>query len=234
MHFKYIIEFRVHPLFGCNDRASFFVSKWCGSVRLLYGLHDMDSLGTAIIDSAKEKDGNCNELGRLAPLWMRSQPVIAAFIHGMVRERHDVEDLVQQVAETCARKFHEFDEQDGLQAFKSWALTIARYEVLRYYKQQKRSTSGFSPDTLELIAAEFVQSDELSDDRLDALRHCLRKASGRSKQLIEMRYFRDLTAIQIADRLGLSSGAVRVALCRSRESLAACIRNQLSKVKHGS
>lgn len=165
---------------------------------------------------------------------MRSQSVITAFIHGLVRERHDVEDLVQQVAETCARKFHKFNEDDGLQAFKSWALTIARFEVLRYYKQQKRASVGFSPDTIELIAAEFQRPVEFSDDRLDALRICLSRVTDRSKQLIEMKYFRDLTAAQIADRLGQSSSAIRVALYRARESLAACIKDQLGKVNHGS
>ena len=189
--------------------------------------------GAAIIDPIEEKESS-SELGRLAPLWMRSHSVITAFIHGMVRERHDVEDLVQQVAETCARKFQEFNGEDGLQAFKSWALTIARFEVLRYYKQQKRASIGFSSDTIEMIAAEFKRSDDFSDDRLDALRNCLNRVTDRSKQLIEMKYFRDLTAVQIADRLGLSSGAVRVALCRTRESLATCIKNQLSKVNHGS
>ncbi len=178
------------------------------------------------------KGDSSTQLGRLAQLWMASQPVIAAFVRGMVFEQHDVEDLVQQVAETCARKFREFDADGGPREFRSWTLTIARFEVLRYYQRQKRSAVGFSADTLEIIADEFERSDDRTDDRLEALRHCLTKITDRNRQLIEMKYFRVLSAAQIADRLGLSAGAVRVALCRTRETLAVCIRNQLGSCDH--
>ena len=163
---------------------------------------------------------------------MQAQPVIGAFINGMVRQRQDVEDLVQIVAETCARKFSDFDADGDQRSFRSWALTIARFEVLRYYKRHQRDAIGFRPELLSSIASEFERRSESPDDRLAALRTCLERLTDRNRQLIEFRYYRGLNADQIADRLALSAGAVRSALCRSRRALADCIRSQIKILDH--
>lgn len=181
----------------------------------------------------EEQNEAADELSRLAALWLTTQPVVSAFIHGMVHSRHDVDDLVQHVAVTCARKFRDFDADGGQRAFRSWALTIARFEVLRYYKRQERERIGFSSDVLESIASEFDRRAEAPDDRLMALKLCLEKLGDRSRQFIEMRYFRDMNADQIADRLVLSAGAVRIALYRTRQSLAECIRRSVERLEHG-
>ncbi len=163
---------------------------------------------------------------------MQAQPVIGAFINGMVRQRQDVEDLVQIVAETCARKFSDFDVHGDQRSFRSWALTIARFEVLRYYKRHEREAIGFRPELLSSIALEFERRPESPDDRLAALRICIERLTDRNRQLIEFRYYRGLNADQIADRLALSAGAVRSALCRSRRALADCIRSQIKILDH--
>ena len=186
--------------------------------------------GARAIDS-KAHENQTAGLGRLASLWMQAQPVVGAFIHGMVADRHDVEDLVQRVAETCARKFGEFDVQGDPRSFRSWALTIARFETLQYYREHYRKqkrTVGFNLEVLEMIAAEFEHREDVPDDRLGALQSCLEGVAERDRQLIEMRYYRGLQADDIADRLGLSSGAVRVALFRTRQALAKCIRRKLT------
>ena len=47
----------------------------------------------------------------LAGLWVRSQPVISAYITANVFDMHHAEDLVQEVAQTVAEKFATFDRQ---------------------------------------------------------------------------------------------------------------------------
>ena len=153
--------------------------------------------------------------------------MIASFIRGMVADVHDVDDLVQLVAETCARKFDQYDPQGGEQSFLRWSLSIARFEVLRYYKRQKRTAACFSPETMDAIAAEFERTESPQEDRLDALRKCLGKVTDRNRQLVEMKYFRDLHTDRIADRLGLTSSGVRVALHRTRQFLADCVQRTL-------
>lgn len=188
----------------------------------------LDVMNDAMEESV---DNQADKLKRLASLWMQAQPVVSAFIHGMVHQRHDVEDLVQLVAETCARKFVDFDEHGSQSDFRSWALTIARFEVLRYYQRQDRDKVGFRSELLETIANEFDRQSESPDHRLDALRKCLQNITNKNQQLIEMKYFREMSSDQIADRLAISAGAIRVALCRTRQVLAECIERRL---EHGS
>ena len=176
-----------------------------------------------------ESDDRYQQMGRLASLWMHSQPVVGSFIRGMVADLHEVDDVVQRVAETCARKFNEFDSAGDSQSFRAWALSIARFEVLRFYQRQKRVAQAFSPEVMEVVIAEFERCDDRPDERLDALRTCLDRVTDRNRQLIEMKYFRELTTERIADRLGLTSSGVRVALSRTRQFLAGCIQEQLRK-----
>ena len=147
----------------------------------------------------------------------------------MVADLHEVDDVVQRVAETCARKFDGFDSSGDLQSFRAWALSIARFEVLRVYERQSRVAKSFSPEVIEMVIAELEQCDDRPDERLDALRTCLDRVTDRNRQLIEMKYLRELKTERIADRLGLTSSGVRVALSRTRQFLATCIQEQLGR-----
>jgi RNA polymerase sigma-70 factor (ECF subfamily) len=65
------------------------------------------------------------------------------------------------------------------------------------------------------------------------LRHCLDQLQGRSKRVIELRYRRGLKSRAIAQEMTLSSGAVRMLLCRVRESLRHCIERQMARQEPG-
>ncbi|MEM6799426.1 MAG: sigma-70 family RNA polymerase sigma factor [Planctomycetota bacterium] len=168
-------------------------------------------------------DSARDQFGELTRLWIRAQPSVAAYVAGMVWDSQDAEDVVQQVAEVCAKKFGSFDPS---RPFLRWALGIARNEVLRYYQTNKRRAM-FQSSTLDAVAAELASREPELDARLDALRECLQKISGRPRQLLDMRYYRDQKAAQIAERLGLTAGAVRIALARVRKSLADCVALRL-------
>jgi RNA polymerase sigma-70 factor (ECF subfamily) len=166
-----------------------------------------------------------NTLTDLTRYWLRAQPPVAAYVSAAVWNAHDAEDVVQQVAEVCAVRFAEFDHS---RSFLRWALGIARFEVLRYYrKHQQTSRAELRGETLDLIAAEMAGRETELEDRYEALKECMQKIVGRSKQMLEMRYYRDLKDEEIASRIGLTTGAVRVALFRVRQELGNCIRRRI-------
>ena len=168
-------------------------------------------------------------LGELTRYWLKAQPSIAAFISASVWDVQDGEDLVQQVAEICAKKFAKYDRQ---RSFLSWALGIARNELLLYYRKQEKSKVVLSPATLELVSEELSSREPELDDRFAALRECIKKVVGRPRQMLEMRYYRDMKPDEISRRLGLSPAAVRVSLCRVRQDLGGCIRRQLRRQEY--
>ena len=57
-----------------------------------------------------------------------------------------------------------------------------------------------------------------------ALQRCLAKMQVRLRRMLAWRYEQNLTSKQIAEKLHMSSEAVRMALARTRQALAKCIR----------
>ena len=166
------------------------------------------------------------QLSDLTKYWLRAQPSVAAYVSASVWSYQDAEDIVQQVAQVCAAKITQFDTN---RSFLSWALGIARNEVLRYYRKQDTSREVLSPTALEMVATELSSRESELEDRFAALRECLAKVVGRPKQLLEMRYHREMRPDEIANRLGLTAVAVRVALCRVRQDLGSCISRRLRR-----
>mgnify|MGYP003628598093 CR=1 FL=1 len=56
-------------------------------------------------------------------LWTSAQPVVAAFVASVVRDRRDREDVLQ---ETALAVLNSFESYDSSQAFQGWAIGVAR------------------------------------------------------------------------------------------------------------
>ncbi|MEZ6087346.1 MAG: sigma factor-like helix-turn-helix DNA-binding protein [Pirellulaceae bacterium] len=60
-----------------------------------------------------------------------------------------------------------------------------------------------------------------------ALQECLQALSPKSREIVRLRYFDDLNISQVAERLGSTAGAMRIALMRIRRQLANCVERRL-------
>jgi RNA polymerase sigma-70 factor (ECF subfamily) len=65
----------------------------------------------------------------------------------------------------------------------------------------------------------------------EALAQCLEQLKGRSKRVIDLRYRRGMRSNVIAHEMLLSSGAVRMLLCRARQSLRRCIERRVGRTE---
>ncbi|MFI4860843.1 MAG: sigma-70 family RNA polymerase sigma factor [Phycisphaerales bacterium JB063] len=164
------------------------------------------------------------QMRRLTLLWMKAQPVVAAFIASVVRDRHDVEDLTQEVAATVASSFERYDPA---QPFTPWAIGVARNKVLHYLRSAKRDRHIFDEDLVLGLARahETLASDY--EDRRDALAYCLGRVPEHTRKILGLRYVREMGVAPIADQLGKTPGAVSNLLYRARIALADCIRLRL-------
>jgi RNA polymerase sigma-70 factor (ECF subfamily) len=188
--------------------------------------HEMSS-SDEDLEPARHMAANSRQ--ELATLWVKAQPVVAAFIASVVRDSHRTDDLLQEVARISAMKFEEYDSS---RPFTSWVLVIARFEVLRYRRSQGLSKVLFSDTLLENLVEDLEDQSEQSEDRRRALRNCLEDISGRRRLVLEMRYQRDLQPLDIAERLGITSNAVLLLLHRTRRILADCISRRLLREGH--
>jgi RNA polymerase sigma-70 factor, ECF subfamily len=162
---------------------------------------------------------------KLARLWTESQSVVASYVFSLVGDFHVAEDVVQQVAVVLVREFEKYDPS---RPFLPWAMGIAKNIALKERREK-------SKDAHWLLEAELIdhlqitfegKSEEFTATRR-ALRACLEKQKNRLLEVLRWRYAFDLKPMQIAQRMGMTPGAVRVMLHRSRTSLRVCIQRSL-------
>ena len=165
---------------------------------------------------------------RFTKVWTQAQPIVRGYIHSMVMDFHETDDLLQDVAITLLRKFSEYDES---RPFLAWALGVARFKVLSYRNAQSSKPVLLS-DFAEKIAAVHQEMAPVFEQRTNALNECLREIKGQSRQIMLQRYGESLKPHEIARRLGLEPNAIRVALARIRESLRKCMTRRMSAERH--
>jgi RNA polymerase sigma-70 factor (ECF subfamily) len=159
---------------------------------------------------------------QLARLWTESQPVVAAYVLSIIPNFHQAEDVLQQVAVALVSEFERFDAS---RPFLPWVLGIARNMAL---KSRRDSVRRWKHELSEALIEQIESAFQEQDDSLPAmrrwLRYCLRKQPKKMLELLQWRYAHDLKPSEVAPRMGITSGAVRAMLHRSREALRKCIR----------
>lgn len=160
-----------------------------------------------------------------ASLLARDQGRLYGYIHSLVRDLNDTDDLFQQTTVVLWRKFAEFDQS---RTFFSWACGVARFEVANFLRARGRQRLYFS-DTLNLMlieAGEQLSSDE-SEARRAALTDCIAKLRQRDRELLQDCYSDESKVPDVAKRFGRSPQSIHNSLRRIRRSLFACIRQTL-------
>ncbi|MBE7500462.1 MAG: sigma-70 family RNA polymerase sigma factor [Verrucomicrobiales bacterium] len=167
---------------------------------------------------------NEREQERYMRLWTGTQPVVANYIHAVVRDPAAAQDLVQETALVLFRRFGEYD---GERPFLNWALGVAKFKVLGFRRDAARSFVTFDTELLDQFTRVWAEAAPAASDQSAALEVCVEKLSARPRQMVRLRYFEALNSEEIARRLGTTGTAVRVALQRIREQLRNCIERQL-------
>jgi RNA polymerase sigma-70 factor (ECF subfamily) len=153
------------------------------------------------------------------------QVPLALYVRGLMPGDGAAGDVVQQANAKIWEKRGDFESGTN---FKAWALSIARFEVLNYRKQQARDARLIFSDELEAtIASEIAGLDDDFAVRQLALKHCLHGLKPESRDLLMLRYGSRETLADFASRAGRSVGGLKVTLHRLRTSLAECIERQL-------
>lgn len=157
--------------------------------------------------------------------WTENLPSVAAYVRSMTADFHDAQDILQEVSMAVVRKYGEYDHH---RPFVAWAIGIARNEILAYRRRMSIDRQVFDREAFNLITEAFAaaERDEVSP-LLEALEKCLRRAQGKSRRLLEMRYVEDLRYEQMAGKLSVSVVSVKVAMHRLRSVLRDCIQRRL-------
>ena len=156
--------------------------------------------------------------------WTIVQPIVASYVHSLVRDHSTRDDLMQDIAIAVLESF---DRYDPAQPFAAWAIGIARNHVRLHFRTVHRSRLRFSDSFMDQLSESFSQVSPGELHHLEHLQTCLDQLDGRAKQLCEARYSENQKPSQISQWLGGSPNGVAKALQRIRERLRECIDSQV-------
>jgi len=129
----------------------------------------------------------------------------------------DVEDVVQETLLALHLKRHTWDERRPLFA---WVQAIAQNKLVDNLRRRGRRAQIPLVDVSETLAA-HAPSAEMNG--VDAER-MIARLKGRQRDIVLAITIEGVSAREVAERLGMTEGAVRVALHRALQSLAKAFR----------
>ena len=168
------------------------------------------------------RDGATTE--RFVTLLGAHERAVFTYIYSLTGNWNDAQEVMQRVR---IRIWQQFDQYDDTKPFGPWARAIAYYLTLAYRKERSRQKEFFSESLLEAISTTYGEAFDTLDDRREALLKCLQKLRSDQRKTIDRYYSRNEPVVDLAARMGLSSGALRQMLFRIRKILHACVERSL-------
>lgn len=133
------------------------------------------------------------------------------------RGTEELEDIVQETLLAIHLKRQTWDERQPLEP---WVRAIAHHKLVDALRRRGFRQSVPIEDYDELISAEQEPAELSAAECADILA----TLSDRQRLIVQAISIEGHSAREVAARMGMTEGAVRVALHRSLKALAACIR----------
>lgn len=134
----------------------------------------------------------------------------------------DAEDVTQ---DTFVAALQRMSTYDPAQAIGPWLRAIARNRAIDLLRRRARAPE---PEVAASQSAEVLAIEHLEAERVRA---ALARLPDRDRAMIVLRYWEDLPVEAVARSLGMTDGAVRVALMRARRTLGAMLAMEESGVE---
>ena len=138
------------------------------------------------------------------------------------------DDIAQQVVLEFLAKANQWDLTREVQPLLAG---MTRNVARRCWREHTRALPEQTLELAEHIRALAEDQDVRWHDEEEtvALRQCLDRLPDKSRRLVELHYFVDLTSVDIARQMAMNADAVRRALFRLRQQLRKCIQNVLAR-----
>lgn len=177
-------------------------------------------------DTPPERSQSDSELDEFIRNLTESQTRLKAYLMASLANYDDAVEVLQRTNLVLWKNARSF--RPGAE-FMPWAVTLAKYEVMSYYRERTRDRHVFSEELATLMLATAANEIPEVDDRFLALRECINQLPNASKQIIRLRYENRAAIKQIAEQLDRTVDSIKSALARTRRSLANCITSRIKQ-----
>ena len=186
-----------------------------------------------IVEAAKE--GDQRAYAELLGLYRDS---IYFMLLKMVNNKRDAEDLTIEAFSKAFKNLHLYTPKF---AFSTWLFKIASNNSIDFLRRQKSQHKHVSlinstddkirDSTVSLISSAPDPEEQMIMKQKEMLmRTIVQKLNPLYRKLIELRYFKEMSYIEIAEELDLPIGTVKARIHRSRELLYNTLKDKQGKI----
>lgn len=160
-----------------------------------------------------------------ADLLSRYRDTIYFMLLKMVKNKNDAEDLT---IEAFGKAFKNLEQYTSEYAFSTWLFRIASNNCIDFLRKKRTITVSIDEnfDTDDFDFTFNIEDKELNpEDNFiksqdsNRLAEIVKSLKPRYRELIELRYFKELSYEEIATQMSLPLGTVKAQLFRARELL---------------
>jgi RNA polymerase sigma factor (sigma-70 family) len=192
-------------------------------------LSDKAKQDLVLVEAAKKGDQSA-----YAALMERYRDSIYFMMYKMVKHTDDADDLT---IEAFGKAFSRLDQYSPTFAFSTWLFKIASNNCIDFIRKKRIKVtsmdSGFTNEDGEVLYIDARSSGKNPEEtvihgqKVVHMRMLVSKLKPRYRELVEKRYFEELSYEEIAEELNLPLGTVKAQLFRARDFLA----NMMEKTK---
>ncbi|NOQ73658.1 MAG: sigma-70 family RNA polymerase sigma factor [Crocinitomix sp.] len=178
-----------------------------------------------------EKALNGNQMAYASLMDMYRESIYFMMLK-MVRSDDDAEDLT---IEAFGKAFNRLHQYSPSYAFSTWLFKIASNNAIDFIRKKRIKVTSmdtaYTNDDGESVSLDVKSTEKdpeevtMHAEKVVMLREVVKKLKPRYRDLIEKRYFQELSYDEIAVDMGLPLGTVKAQLFRARAFLADMIKN---------
>lgn len=181
----------------------------------------------ALVERAKKGDQNA-----YAELMDRYRESVHYMLLRMVKNNDDAEDLT---IEAFGKAFNRLEQYSPSYAFSTWLFKIASNNCIDHIRKKRVHVTSmdhlYSNNDGESVGIEIdsgtldPEGEIIKAQKVKMMRVVVSKLKPRYRELVEKRYFEELSYEEIAEQMDLPLGTVKAQLFRAREFLANLMKN---------
>ena len=175
--------------------------------------------------------------GEFVSLLARYDQSIRRFVRSLLPTREGVDDVMQETALECWKKFEDFhstSSDESSEEFIRWACVIARYKAMSWQRDRKRDRLVFRESVIEVLAADALEGIDQQTEERQAIEVCLSHFDDSQRRLLLSVHSPGQSVARIAAESGEKVRRLYSRINTLRKRLLECMQQRIvGGLEHG-
>lgn len=161
-------------------------------------------------------------------LLARHDQSVRRFVRSLLPSPEGVDDVMQETALECWKKFADFRPAKADDEFVRWACVIARYKTLSWQRDKARDRLVFRESVVHELAQESMERIGSHEQERRAVEQCLGEFGEDHRRLILSLHSPGDSVARIAAETGEKARRLYSRVSGLRKTLLACVQRRLA------